>query len=677
MDFQQKKSVSMLYHCRLYFVLTWDHYIKKKHQGKLLAGLLIFATNTTIALSAIPNLTDPTTQDLMTNGGMYGHSIHTYLQALLSRPIEIITISVAYLIALILITNKNPEDIIDNISKKQEDLHIHIGLPQKNEKKEKKPESTADHNNTEDTPTITSVKSKENTTANTQNNNVSNKPDADITVIAKNTDSKSTNEVGPKFLDWTKPPASLLKEPIVNKVDEQIYRRTSQTIQQTLANFNVKVHVKSIHIGPTVVRYALEYDTKTRVSKIQNLSSDLALALATPETQIRIEIPIPGTSYIGIEMPNPVPNYVFIKEGIEELNRSDQRYELPLILGRNVAGKFIIEDLTNLPHLLVAGATGSGKSAGINSMIMGLLMSKSPDEVRFMFVDPKSVELGMYNSLPYLLSPVITDMSLAANAFKWAVGEMERRYRLLSSARVKNIKEYNDMHNQIVMPYIVIIIDEMADLILTKKTDVEEHIIRIAQKARAVGIHLILATQKPSVNVITGLIKSNIPGRISFSVATATDSRVIIDQRGAEKLIGNGDMLFKSPKMPKPVRIQAAYTDLSDINNVTDFIKEETLKAEVEVDDEIESFEQKMISSTQEKHTDLQSNPELVQAINIVIESGKASTSYLQRRMSIGYTKAARFMDTMEEMGVVGPQNNSKPRDVLINSIDELQTADE
>ncbi|MCB9790877.1 DNA translocase FtsK 4TM domain-containing protein [Candidatus Nomurabacteria bacterium] len=471
----------------------------------------------------------------------------------------------------------------------------------------------------------------------------------------------------PKYLSWKFPPIELLQQPVAKKINEEAYTRNGIIIEKTLRSFGIESRISKITIGPTIVQYALSITVGTKVARVRNLSNDIALALATPESQIRIEAPIPGTSLIGIEVPNPTPNFVYIKEMMLTLKKEIDNYELPLILGKNVGGKTLIKDLATLPHLLVAGATGTGKSVGINSILTGLLMTKTPDQLRFILVDPKMVELAPYNGIAHLLTPVITDMELVANSLQWAVEEMLRRYRILKQTGVRNIREYNKKTNATTMPYIILIIDEMADLMLSTGVDVESKIVRLTQMARAVGIHLILATQRPSVDVITGLIKANVPGRMAFSVSTAIDSRVIIDQSGAETLIGKGDMLFKSPETGRPIRLQGAWTDTVDTEKLVSFIKDQAQDVEY-----AEEVTKPKADATTAANGELSEDELFKDALEAVINAQKASSSMLQRKFRIGYNRAARLIDELEAAGAIGPQEGSSSRKVLASSADQI-----
>ena len=383
---------------------------------------------------------------------------------------------------------------------------------------------------------------------------------------------------------------------------------------------------------------------------------------------MRIEAPIPGTSYIGIEIPNKSPNYVYMKEMARKLLSEADRYELPLILGRDITGNPEIRDLVNMPHLLVAGMTRAGKSVGINSILGGLLLTKTPDELKLILVDPKIVEMEAYNGIPHLITPVINDMELVVNALEWTISEMMKRYRMMKQVLAKNIVQYNQKMGYPAMPYLIIVIDEMADLMLVAGPEVESKIQRIAQMGRAVGIHLILATQKPVVTVITGLIKSNISGRIAYAVPSAMDSRVILDQTGAENLLGNGDMLYKDQTMSKPIRIQGCFISTEDSMYIINQVKSQKMEEKEESELDItRPTTGKGLGGISDKR-----EPEFPQALDVVIAEGKASASLLQRRLNIGYNKAARLMEQLEAAGAIGKQDGVKPRDVLVSSASEI-----
>ena len=397
------------------------------------------------------------------------------------------------------------------------------------------------------------------------------------------------------------------------------------------------------------------------MSKILNLTDDLKLSLAA--TDIRIEAPIPGKSAVGIEVPNRTVSPVHLRDVLESDDFKKAKGGIPVGLGKDIAGKAIITNLAKMPHLLVAGSTGSGKSVCVNTLIASILFSRKPEEVKLILVDPKMVELSNYNGIPHLMVPVVTDMKKAAAVLRWAVREMEARYRTLATVGLRNIDSYNEQHPDTAMPFILIIIDEMADLMLTAP-DVEESINRLAAKARAAGIHMVLATQRPSVNVITGTIKANVPSRISFAVATQIDSRTILDMAGAEKLLGKGDMLFHPIGANKPIRIQGAFISDDEVESLVNFVK---TQGEPEYDESVTAAEEEAVATTEEEKEEEPRDEYLERAVDLVMDSGQASVSMLQRRFRIGYTRAARLVDTMEDMKIIGPNNGSKARDILMS----------
>jgi len=439
---------------------------------------------------------------------------------------------------------------------------------------------------------------------------------------------------------------------------------TKEKIRRTLENFGVEVEMSDVSVGPTVTQYTLIPAEGVKLSRIIALNNDLALALAAHP--IRIEAPIPGKSLVGIEVPNKRIAKVTLREVIDSREFRKTRSPLPLALGKDVAGRAWTLDLDKMPHMLIAGATNSGKSVAINCLLISLMYRNNPDEVKFILVDPKRVELSLYNDIPYLLTPVITDVQKTINALRWIVGEMDKRYTVLAEAHCRNISEYNQKNSDNSMPYIVLVIDELADLMAVAAQEVEGAIVRLAQMARAVGIHLVLATQRPSVDVITGLIKANITSRIAFAVASQTDSRTIIDKAGAEKLLGRGDMLLITPEITKPKRLQGAFVSSEEVGRITSYIKKQV--SEVEYVEEV--IQAKKGISVAGDHSSEESDPLLTEARQLVIQAGKASASYLQRRLRIGYSRAARLLDFLEEEGTIGPADGAKPREVLVNKED-------
>ncbi len=445
-------------------------------------------------------------------------------------------------------------------------------------------------------------------------------------------------------------------------------KANSNIIKRTLQNFGIEVEMGEVNVGPTVTQYTLKPSVGIKLSRITALQNDLALALAA--RSIRIEAPIPGRSWVGIEIPNKAAVMVRLRSIFNSPAFRERKSNLSIVLGRNVAGSPILSDLAKMPHLLIAGSTGSGKTVCVNTLITSLLYQNSPDELKFIMVDPKRVELTPYNDIPHLLTPVITDPDKAINSLKWSISEMENRYELLSHLGARNIESYNKSvrekyQNRETLPFLVIIIDELADLMATHGREMEAAVVRLAQMARAVGIHLVLSTQRPSVEVITGLIKANITTRFAFQVASQIDSRTIIDMAGAEKLLGNGDMLYLSGDSNKPMRIQGTFVSEGEVNKITAFIKSQKVKKD-EADQAIVGEDKtKTITDFSTKEENMIDDDLYEDAVETVKNAGKASASLLQRRLRIGYARAARLLDLMEEQGIVGPADGAKPRTVL------------
>lgn len=468
--------------------------------------------------------------------------------------------------------------------------------------------------------------------------------------------------------DWTSPGIDLLEE-AKSKADAGNIKENAATISQTLASFGIDVTMGEVNVGPTVTQYTLKPSSGVKLTKITGLDHNLALSLAAHP--IRIEAPIPGKSAVGVEIPNKVSAIVRLKDIFVSPEYKATKSPLEFALGRDVAGKPMVADLSKMPHLLIAGATGSGKSVMINDLLMGLLYRNSPADLKLILVDPKRVELSLYNDIPHLLSPVIVEPEKCISALKWATAEMERRYKVFAEEGKRNIGEYNSAKKEEGMPYIVIIIDELADLMSVAAQEVEGLIVRLAQMARATGIHLVLATQRPSVDVITGLIKANIPARIAFSVASQFDSRTILDQAGAEKLLGKGDMLFSSPEFIKPRRVQGVFISDKEVKGVTDYLRNARAP---QYNEEILAQPVRLGGGRAGGGGDFETaDDDLFQeAADTVIRSGKASASLLQRRLRVGYARAARLLDLLEERGVVGPPDGARPRDVLVSSMGEV-----
>ncbi|MCA9393239.1 MAG: DNA translocase FtsK [Candidatus Omnitrophica bacterium] len=477
--------------------------------------------------------------------------------------------------------------------------------------------------------------------------------------------AKNENDAEEEYVDepqvigeFTLPNLDLLEDPpkvSTDKIQNNLIN-DAKRLEETLASFGVGARVVDIERGPAITRYELEPGPGVKVQKFTTLSNDIALAMKAPT--VRIVAPIPGKSRVGIEVPNASSASVYLKEVLvsQEFRKPDSK--LTIALGKDIGGKPMVADLAEMPHLLIAGTTGSGKSVCLNGIIMSILLNASPDEVRFVMVDPKMVELAMYNDIPHLLCPTVTDTKKASNVLNWVVGEMEARYKRLSKVKAKNIKGYNAMEGHH-MHYIVVIIDELADLMQVAAKGVEGSITRLAQLSRAVGIHLILATQRPSVNVITGVIKANFPARISFKVASKVDSRTVLDMNGAESLLGKGDMLFIKPGDSKPTRGQGNFVKDEEITKVIQFIKDQQAPS---YDDTILTTQKAGMSGGSEEKDEYYD-----EAVRLVMETNQASVSILQRRMRLGYTRAARLIDMMEQEGIIGPYCGSKPREILVD----------
>jgi DNA segregation ATPase FtsK/SpoIIIE, S-DNA-T family len=488
--------------------------------------------------------------------------------------------------------------------------------------------------------------------------------------------TKQTSTPSPEF-----PSPSLLQQPpAVIKIDEEELRQRARSIEEKAREFEVEGIVQQIHPGPVVTTFELKPEPGVKYSKITGLGDDLCLALEAES--VRIDR-IPGKSTVGIEVPNDERATIVLRELLESSEYQQSAYRLPLALGKDIRGKIVVSDLQKMPHLLAAGSTGTGKSVSINAMILSLLFRSRPDQVKMILIDPKRLELGLYQDIPHLLVPVVTEPKIAQNALRWAVTEMESRYKKLAKRGVRNLEAYNEHIKQLPipglhaqpdeveddrepLPYIVIVIDELADLMMTSPREVEESITRLAQMARAVGIHLILATQRPSVDVITGLIKANFPARISFRVASKVDSRTILDSNGAEQLLGRGDMLFMPPGSSRLLRVHGPLTTEDEVIKVVEFLKKQGKPA----------YNERILESPEERAEFGESSDEVDElyddARRIVIEMGKASTSVLQRRLRIGYGRAASLLDAMERDGLIGPPDGTKPRELLVNRDDYI-----
>lgn len=489
----------------------------------------------------------------------------------------------------------------------------------------------------------------------------------DPTIIKKDvqliSDKLVTNALAGSDI-WEYPPLNLLAENPGAKAERGDIKKVANVIEKTLQSFGVDARVAEVNLGPAVTQYALEIALGTKVSKITSLANDLALATEAPTGQIRIEAPIPGRNLVGIEIPNRSLEVVTLRTMLASSVMQKNKSKLVVSLGLDVSGNPLVTDIAKMPHVLVAGTTGSGKSVLINSFISSLLFRASPTEVKMILIDPKRVEFTAYNGIPHLLTPVIVEVEKILSSLKWAMGEMDRRYKIFAERGVRNVDSYNELAGFQALPYIIIIIDELADLMMFAPVDVEDSIARLAQMARATGIHLIIATQRPSVNVITGLIKANIPCRIAFSVSSMIDSRVIIDGPGAEKLLGRGDMLYIPPDQAKPTRIQGAYVSEKEVKKLVDYLKSKSPHVEYTEEITTQPLPMKKGSGMTSAGADGK-DAQFEEAVRVVQQHDKASASLLQRRLSIGYARAARLLDQLEAAGIVGQGDGSKPRDVM------------
>jgi DNA segregation ATPase FtsK/SpoIIIE, S-DNA-T family len=482
-------------------------------------------------------------------------------------------------------------------------------------------------------------------------------------------DKLVANTLGKKLI-WEYPPLTLLSDASAQKADRGDIKKIANVIEKTLQSFGIGAKVVEVNLGPAVTQYALEISLGTKVSKITSLSNDLALATEAPTGQIRIEAPIPGRNLVGIEIPNRGLEVVPLKALLSSDTMRKNKSKLAVSLGLDVSGSPVVADIAKMPHVLIAGTTGSGKSVLVNAFISSLLFRASPDELKLILIDPKRVELTGYNGIPHLMTPVIVEVEKILSALQWSMSEMDRRYKLFAENGVRNIEGFNELSGFQALPYIVIFIDELADLMAFAPVAVEDAIARLAQMARATGIHLVVSTQRPSVDVITGLIKANIPCRIAFNVSSMIDSRVILDTPGAEKLLGRGDMLFVPPEQAKPTRIQGAFVAEKEVKRLVDFLKAKNFP--VEQTEEITSLpligKKGMPTGSSVDGKDAFFD----EAIRIIVQYDKASASLLQRRLSIGYSRAARLLDQLEAQGIVGAAEGSKPRDVLVKDAEEI-----
>lgn len=589
-------------------------------------------------------------------GGYLGYYLSTFFQNIFGFWGGLIIVLAILTVAVILLFNITLSDLVGSKSLLFKFFHAIVSLFKKDENYEE--DNDYDEEKEDDINTVEPISELD--------------KEQGILFSKKNINTDNSfedkKEISSKEINWkTKKikidlPLDLLSDKI-DKATSGDIENNILIIQRTLENFGISVEMGEVNVGPTVTQYTFKPSEGIKVSRITTLNNDLSLALAAHP--VRIEAPIPGRSLIGIEVPNKTKAIVGLRESLESKDFKLRQSNLMVALGKDVSGRSIIYDIAKMPHLLVAGATNSGKSVCLNTIIISLLYQNNPDSLRFIMVDPKRVEFPVYNGIPHLLTPVITEVNKTVNALRWCLNEMDRRYEILNQAGKKNIQTYNQTSKD-KLPYIIFIIDELADLMVAASKDIEGSVIRLTQMSRAVGIHLILATQRPSVDVITGLIKANTPARIAFSVASAIDSKTILDSSGAEKLLGRGDMLFSTAELSKPRRIQGAFVTDDEILSIVNYIKEKYGSA-----DYLEGItERQKVAGVGGVGLDgiMGDEDELMaEAKEIIIAAGKASTSLLQRRLRIGYSRAASILDMLEEAGIIGPSNGSKPREILIS----------
>ncbi len=475
--------------------------------------------------------------------------------------------------------------------------------------------------------------------------------------------------------EWEYPPLDILQDIPPYEKDEKEKKDEAQKIEDTLESFGIKAQVVDVNSGPTVTQYALEAASGTKLTKITTLHKDLAMALASSTGSVRIEAPIPGESLVGIEVPNKKPATVGLKSILTSEPMGDSKSPLSVALGKNVSGRPQVADLARMPHVLIAGATGSGKSVLIHSFISSLLFRTTPEEVRLILADPKRVELSVYSDIPHLLTPVILDADKMLPTLQWSVKEMERRYKLFQNAGAKDIDSYNEISGFQALPKIVLVVDELADLMAAAANEVEKAVVRLAQMSRATGIHLVLSTQRPSTDVLTGLIKANIPCRVALNTTSGVDSRVIMDQPGAEKLLGRGDMLYLPPEASSPRRIQAPFISMMEVKSMVEFLRKEAAAEEPDFEESLRKAQKEVTERRQmieEQNLEGLDDDLFPDAVEVVCRHDRGSASLLQRKLSIGYARAARLLDALEAKGVVGPKDGSKPRELLISDPSEV-----
>lgn len=655
------------------FVFLWQAVQIFRSDENRIPGVILFATVLfAIFFSGLCQLmlAAPLVRSDLDGGGLIGFGLDNMLLQFLNVPVAILILAVLLLILLFFVLSIAPKSVLEKIRAffgREREADDAANAKVARQLKDNYKNAIANPING-DAPHEKTGPIKLNKGVETVDHS-DDKPDK-ISRKAETDDAPKSALTMASDPNWQFPSMDLLEKK-QRPADAGDVQHNAEIIHDTLSEFNINVEMEGANIGPKVTQYTLRPASGVKLSRITNIADSLALNLAA--RTLRIEAPIPGKRSVGIEVPNVRPADVRLYSILNSEQWRKAKEQLSFAVGLDIAGEAVIADLNKMPHLVIAGQTGSGKSVMINSLLCSLLYRNTPADMKLILVDPKQVEMGTYSDIPHLLTPVITEPEKTISALKWAVQEMDQRYSSLADEHVRDIKTYNAKmreRGEQIMPYIVIVIDEMADLMMLAKRDVEALIVRLAQKARAIGIHLVLATQRPSVDVITGLIKANVPARIAFTVASQVDSRTILDQAGAEKLLGAGDMLMLTPQMSKPKRVQGAFVTDSEVMKITDFLR---LAAPPDYNPDIIS-QQVAINQKGGVVMDMDGaeESEFNDAVRVVLAARKASTSLLQRRLRIGYGKAARIIEEMEERGIIGPQDGSRPREVLISSLDDI-----
>ncbi len=642
-------------------------FTKLKHpiaQPRILWGTTLFLLSFTLLLGSFPG----------TAGGWLGEKAVSALAVYITPFGVLLTALTLITVSLLITFNTSLDNLIEIIQKNKDRLAFIPAMLSKVSNQF----SSSHPMKKEEAPAVSSTTESDQPIIQSHRNHDQTEPPS-IEIVDEQTSSEPTPPSRPPstptpdqatLLPYEPPSIDLLAEPQTITTDRTLIERNAQIIEKTLANFGIQARIAEVNLGPAVTQYAIDLAEGTRTSKITSLQTDLALALASPTGSVRIESPIPGKRLIGIEVPNQNLSIVSLKSILQSPAMTQNKSPLAVALGEDVSGQPVVARIDKWPHILIAGSTGSGKSVLLHALINSILFRARPKEVSFIMIDPKRVELTQYNGIPHLRTDVIVDADKTVNAFKWAVNEMEKRYRLFQQVGARQLSDFNEKTDTEKLPYVIIIVDELADLMAFAANEMETLITRIAQKARATGIFMILSTQRPSVDVITGLIKANIPARIALSVSSGTDSRVIIDQVGAEKLLGRGDLFYLSPDAGAPKRIQGVFMAADEIRKVTQHLAQfgSPYKTNINAHSTTQSIESESPSQPTNELPEIPEDDKFLAAVEVILNHDKASASLLQRRLKIGYARAARILDELEEKQLVGPPDGSNPRDVYVEA---------